>query len=137
MKKTILFASAFFAMLLTTNLSAQVTSGGDGSTTSGDQRDPNDAMKCCPSIYVETPSVKKGGKASRRLLSGNPFKGKNRGIDLSYDIVDAGGSPVANGESAVTKDAAGNLVIDRSKLSKAGKFRLRLKAGTATEFLNF
>ncbi len=138
MKKTILFASAFFAMLLTTSVSAQVTpSTGGGVGQQDDKSGPTDNLKCCPSIYVESPAAKPGGKPSRRLLAGNLFKGKNRGIDLTYDVLDAGGSPAANGNSAVTKDASGNLVIDRSKLSKTGKFRIRVKAGGATEFYNF
>lgn len=137
MKKTILFASALFAMLLTTSVSAQVSPSTEGAAQQDDKNKPSDNLKCCPSIYVETPAAKPGGKPTRRLLAGNLFKGKNRGIDLTYDVLDAGGSPAANGNSAVTKDASGNLVIDRSKFSKTGKFRIRVKAGGATEFYNF
>jgi hypothetical protein len=137
MKKTILFASAFFAMLLTTSVSAQVTPSTEGAAQQDEKNKPADNMKCCPSIYVETPAAKPGGKSSRRLLAGNLFKGKNRGIDLTFDVLDASGSPVANGNSSVAKDASGNLVIDYSKLKKGGKYRIRVKAGGATEFYNF
>jgi hypothetical protein len=131
MKKTILLASAFFAMLFTTTVSAQVAAGDNGGGNK-----PSNVVSCCPKFSVTTPAATKGGKATTRLLVGNPFKGKNRGIDLTYDIMDSKGGAVAGWEGSISKNAAGDMTIDLGKLPK-GKYRLRLKAGTATETYNF
>lgn len=130
MKKTILFASALFAMLFTTTITAQAV-GGSGGGTGG-----NTSVSCCPKFYVSTPSTTKGGKPTSRLLVSNAFKGMNRGVDLTYDIMDAKGGAIANSSNAISKNAAGDVVIDLGKLPR-GKFRLSLKAGTATENYNF
>jgi hypothetical protein len=156
MKKTILFASALFAMLLTTAVSGQGTTrpgggagagsttgagagsssvgGGAGTTTPGGSGKPQDKMITYPKVYVVTPAAK-GGQPSRRLLAGNLFKGKDQGIDLTYDVLDPKGNVVPN---SVSKNDAGEMIIDQSKLKNKTGNRLRVKgAGTAVEFYPF
>ena len=162
MKKTILFAFALVAILFTTALSGQVTRPGGGSTTGGTTSGSGSgagsqggssagagsqagsgttapgAMVSYPKVFISTPAATKGGKSSRRLLAGNPFKGKNQGTDLTYDIVDAQGNVIKDDVGAITKGADGDMVIDASKLKSKTGNRLRIKgAGTAVEFYPF
>lgn len=149
MKKTILFASALFAMLLTTtSVSAQGTpakddvsnpAGGDmsGKDDKGGNQGSDDAMKCCPKkLILSIPAKTKGGKATNKVLSSSILKG-NEGKDLSYDIVDAGGTSVPGAHGAVSKNAAGELVIDGGKLGKGKKYTFKFKAGTKTQSVAF
>ncbi|MBK9108767.1 MAG: hypothetical protein IPM92_10480 [Saprospiraceae bacterium] len=91
------------------------------------------ARKCCAKIYVSTPAAKKGGKTTNRLLSGNPFKGKERGIDLSFDFLDPNGTAVDGLDHAITTDGSGNVYVDAAKLPAGKKIRLRAKAGKSSE----
>ena len=87
-----------------------------------------------PKVYVSTPSATTG-KPTRRLLVGNPFKGKNQGVDLTYDVLDPKGNVVPD---AVSKGADGDMVIDAGKLKQKTGNRLRIKGkGTAVEFYPF
>lgn len=87
-----------------------------------------------PKVYVSTPSPT-GGKATRRLLAGNLFKGKDQGVDLTLDIVDPSGNVIKDDASSITKGADGDWVIDASKV-KSKAHRLRVK-GNTTEFYPF
>ncbi|MBK7357855.1 MAG: hypothetical protein IPI45_13070 [Saprospiraceae bacterium] len=140
MKKVLVFCS----FIITTGLFAQTevkpqgkpgqgattASGGQGATT------PMAHVSCCPKIYVSTPSIKKGAKPATKLVSSNLFKGKNQGIDLSFDVLDPAGAVVPNGQSAISQNATGDIVIDAGKLAKGKKYRLRVKAGNDSELIN-
>lgn len=133
MKNCILSIAALIMMLVATSLSGQGSIGGSGNPgTSTGNPTPSDRMVCCKKIYVETPSLT-GGVAKTRLLSGNPFKGKNAGLDLTFDVVDAKGNPVSNGWS-VGPNAAGDYLVKPGTFTKGMKYRLRLRAGKNTEF---
>lgn len=69
----------------------------------------------------------------RKTLSSNPFKGKNRGIDLTFDILDPNGAVVPGLSEAITLNGSGDVVVDGAKLPKGKKYRLRAKAGNASE----
>ncbi len=111
---------------------------GGGTMTGGSQASAGALahVHCCPKIFVSTPSVKKGGKPSVRLVSSNLFKGKNAGIDLSFDVLDPAGAVVENGQSSISQNATGDIVVDSSKLAKGKKYRLRVKAGNDSELIN-
>lgn len=89
--------------------------------------------KCCPRIYFSAPAVKPGTKPTTRLVSGNLFKGKNRGQDLSFEFLNAKGALVSGLDDAIQKNNAGDVVIDGSKLPTGQKMRLRVKSGKAVE----
>jgi hypothetical protein len=154
MKKTILFAFALIAILFTADLSAQVTrpgggttsggsgtgagsqGGGSGATSQGGSKGAGaqGAAVTYPKVYVLTPAAT-GGTPSRRLLAGNLFKGKDQGIDLTFDVLDPKGAVVTG---ALVKEADGNMVIDAGKLKSKTGNRLRVKGkGTAVEFYPF
>ncbi len=90
-------------------------------------------LKCCPRIYFSAPAAKPGSKATTRLVSGNLFKGQNRGQDLSFELLNAKGQVVSGLDEAIQKNNAGDLVIDGSKLPNGQKMRLRVKSGKAVE----
>ena len=144
MKKTILFASALFAMLLTTTtISGQVTnpakddvSNPAGGNTGGDAgkdmdkgkgKGSDDAIKCCPAKLM----LKDG-----KILSTSILKGTAKGVDLTFDILDANGKVEPDGAKSVSKNASGDLVIDGGKLKK-GKHSIRFRAGKATQSIQF
>ncbi|MBK6543914.1 MAG: hypothetical protein WAS55_02690 [Saprospiraceae bacterium] len=135
MKNCILFFSALFVMLLTSSVSAQAVgtdAGKQGSATGS----PTERPKCCAKVYVELPAAMKGGKPTSKLLSANPFKGKNAGLDLSMDVLDPAGKPITGGWE-MRRNPAGDMIINAENLPKGRKYRLRVKAGTATEYYNF
>ncbi len=134
MKKLLVFCS----FILASGLYAQteVKPPKDGGTAAGSQGSAGSALAhvhCCPKIYVSTPSIKKGAKPATKLVSSNLFKGRNQGIDLSFDVLDPAGAVVPNGQSAISQSATGDIVIDAGKLAKGKKYSLRVKAGNDTE----
>jgi hypothetical protein len=161
MKKTILFAFALCAMLLTTVLSAQTTRPGSGagagtgtgagsgsstvggsqggSTVGGSQGGSKAAgggsgTQAPTAITYPKVFVLTSGQA-RRMLAGNLFKGKDQKVDLTFDIVDSKGNVIKDDAAAITKGADGDYVIDASKFKSKTGNRLRVKgAGTNVEF---
>lgn len=146
MKRLFLFCSLILstAVMSQSNLGgiSQPKGSGDG-LTPGSKKDPKvittttttgtPTRKCCTKFYVSTPSAKKGGKATNRLLAGNPFKGKEKGIDLSFDFLDPNGAVVDGLDNAISSDGAGNIYVDAAKLPAGKKLRLRAKAGKSSE----
>jgi hypothetical protein len=124
--------SLFIALLISTAAVAQVTKGSDQSPTGSGTANSAQSVKCCPKVYASTPATKPGGKATMRLLASKPFKGKQQGVDLSFDVLDAKGKVVEGVSDAITTNASGDVVVDRAKLP-AGKYRLRARAGKASE----
>lgn len=101
---------------------------GGGVTSNGKQ-----SYVCCSRIFLSTPAMTQGGRATTKTLSTNPFKGKNKGIDLTFDFIDPQGAVVPGLDAAITKNPSGDVVVDGSKLPKGKKLRLRAKAGSAVE----
>lgn len=124
--------SLFIALLISTAAVAQVTQGSDQVRTGSGPANAVQSVKCCPKIYASTPATKPGGKATMRLLSSKPFKGRQQGVDLSFDVLDAKGKVVEGVSEAVTTNDSGDVVVDRAKLP-VGKYRLRARAGKASE----
>ena len=129
MKKAILFSLAFFTMLFTTAVMAQTDA------TVSKTRTSSTGLKCCASFYVSYPGANLGEDPSIKLLTSNPFGGRNQGIDLTYDVLDPNGGLVPNGSNSVDINSNGDLIIDASKLPAGKRYRLRLKAGN--DIVNF
>ena len=90
-----------------------------------------DLLNCS---YLERSKFKKSLLLIKALsISSNLFKGRNHGIDLSFDVLDPAGTVVPNGQSAISQNATGDIVIDAGKLAKGKKYSLRVKAGNDTE----
>jgi hypothetical protein len=127
--------SFLVAMLICSATFAQGSMGKNQNPTdagSANKAAPVQTLRCCPKIYVSTPATTPGGKAKMRLLASKAFKGRQQGTDLSFDVLDAKGKVVEGLSDVITTNAAGDVVVDASKLP-AGKHRLRAKAGKATE----
>jgi len=128
MKQLIVFLFVSFAATAFCQTS-QGTAQAPGSQSQS--QSAQSARKCCSKVYFSTLGA--NGKATTRLVSGNLFKGKERGIDLSLDFLDPKGTPVSGLDAAITNNQAGDIVIDGSKLPKGQKLRLRAKAGKSSE----
>lgn len=101
-------------------------------TVTTDQSTNPVIRKCCTRIYYSAPATVTG-KATTRLVSGNMFKGQNRGVDLTFDFLDPKGAVINGLDAAIGSNGSGDVVIDGSKLPKGQKVRLRARAGKASE----
>ncbi|HRG67331.1 MAG: hypothetical protein JNL65_09790 [Saprospiraceae bacterium] len=141
MKKVFVFCSFIFATGVFAQVEMKPTGkpagkpAQGGSTAASDQGSSSALahVHCCPKIYLSTPSIKKGAKPATKLVSSNLFKGRNQGIDLTFDVLDPEGAVLPNGQSAISQNATGDIVIDAGKLAKGKKYSLRVKAGSDTE----
>lgn len=119
----------FFSMMFASSVFGQTSQG--TASSPGSQTQVQTPRKCCNKVYFATTGV--NGKTTTRLVSGNLFKGKERGIDLTFDFLDPKGAVVTGLEAAITNNQAGDVVIDGSKFAKGQKLRLRAKAGKSSE----
>lgn len=127
MKNLLLFAALFLSASVFGQVGIQTNSGNSNVGSSGD------AFTCCMRVYLKTPPARPGDRASMRLIKEKPFDGAHEGIDLSNDFLDPAGNVIADDQGAISKSDVGDLIIDASKLRKGMQYRLRLRAGTATE----
>ena len=131
MKKVFVFCSFIFATGVFAQVEMKPTGkpagkpAQGGSTAASDQGSSSALahVHCCPKIYLNTPSIKKGAKPATKLVSSNLFKGRNQGIDLTFDVLDPEGAVLPNGQSAISQNATGDIVIDAGKLAKGKKRR--------------
>lgn len=132
MKNLLLFALLFVSASVFSQVGIQTNSG--SSNLSGSDGSSTDAIfTCCMRVYLKVPPSMPGGRATMKLIKEKPFGGAHEGIDLSNDFLDPSGNVVSDDAGAISKSDVGDLIIDGAKLRKGMKYRLRLRAGQATE----
>lgn len=128
MKHLFLFAALFLSASVFGQVGIQTNSGSQNNLGSS-----GDAFTCCMRVYLKTPPAMPGGRAGMKLIKEKPFNGAHEGIDLTNDFLDPAGVVIPDDEGAISKSDVGDLIIDGSKLRKGMQYRLRLRAGAATE----